>query len=91
MVTLRDSHSESRFLPTIRGIPGPYRFFFVSFDCGEPQHVHVERDGRACKFWLEPLVPENNKGFRRHELTHIRQLISSNLLLILDAWEQHCG
>ena len=31
-------------MPTIRGIPGPYRFFFYSFDCNEPKHVHVRRE-----------------------------------------------
>jgi len=37
-------------LPSIRDIPGPYRFFFYSFDCQEPMHVHVERDDANCKF-----------------------------------------
>ena len=36
--------------------------------------------------WLE-----NNNGFRRHELNRIRHLITSNLPLIPDSWEQHCG
>ena len=42
-------------MPSIRGILGPYRFFFYSFDCVEPMHVHVERDEATCKFWLQPL------------------------------------
>jgi len=39
-------------MPTIKGIPGPYRFFFYSFDCNEPMHVHVhvERERMSCKF-----------------------------------------
>lgn len=78
-------------MPTLRGIPGPYRFFFFSFDCAEPKHVHVERDRRMCKFWLKPLALESNRGFRRHELNRIRQLIAGNIPLILEAWEQHCG
>ncbi|MFH1572112.1 MAG: DUF4160 domain-containing protein [Gemmatimonadota bacterium] len=78
-------------MPTVRGIPGPYRFFFYSFDCREPKHVHVERDRRVCKFWLEPVVLDSSQGFRRHELTQIRQLIAGNILLILEAWEEHCG
>ena len=78
-------------MPTIRGIPGPYRVFFFSFDCDEPKHVHVERDRQICKFWLEPLVLAYSKGFGRHELSRIRHLVASNLPAILDAWEQHCG
>ena len=78
-------------MPTIRGISGPYRFFFFSFDCDEPKHVHVERDRQHCKFWLEPVVLENNNGFQRHELNRIRQVIVNNLPSVLEAWEEHCG
>ena len=39
-------------MPTIKDIPGPYRFYFYSFDCNEPMHVHVGRDDTMCKFWL---------------------------------------
>lgn len=34
---------------------------------------------------------EHNRGFRRHELNHVRQMIAEHLLQIIDAWEQHCG
>ena len=50
-------------MPRIKGIPGPYRFFFTSFDCNEPPHVNVERENRTCKFWLEPLGLARTHGF----------------------------
>lgn len=78
-------------MPTIRNIPGPYRFFFYSFDCGEPQHVHVQRDRKVCKFWLEPLSLCENHGFSPHELNQIRRSIRSNMLFIVEAWHEHCG
>ena len=28
-------------MPTVRGIPGPYRFFTYNFDSNEPKHEHV--------------------------------------------------
>src|SRR5262245_37694893 len=31
-------------MPTVPDIPGPYRFFFYSFDCHEPPHVQVRRE-----------------------------------------------
>lgn len=34
---------------------GPYRVFFYAGDHGEPVHVHVERDDKIAKFWLEPV------------------------------------
>jgi hypothetical protein len=35
---------------------GPYRFYFYSYDCGEPRHMHVDRENRSAKFWLDPVV-----------------------------------
>jgi hypothetical protein len=58
-------------MPRIKGIPGPYRFFFTSFDCSEPPHVHVERENRTCKFWLEPLGLARSHGFGARELNVI--------------------
>ena len=42
---------------------GPYRFYFYSFDCNEPMHVHVRRDDNEGKFWLEPIEVAFNSGF----------------------------
>lgn len=78
-------------LPSIRGIPGPYRFFFYSFDCQEPMHVHVERDDASCKFWLQPLTLAANTGFSPRELNRIRRIIHEHLEIMTHAWNQHCG
>ena len=64
--------------------------FFYSFDCNEPQHVHVQRDSRLCKFWLEPLVVAVNDGFSARDLNQIRNLIQENLIRIMEAWHEHC-
>ncbi len=40
-------------MPVILG--GAYRFFFYTSDRGEFAHIHVERDDRIAKFWLEPI------------------------------------
>ena len=48
---------------TIRGISGPYRLFFFSFDCNEPKHIHVQRERRVCKYWMELVVLAGNHGF----------------------------
>jgi hypothetical protein len=76
-------------MPRVKGIPGPYRFFFPSFDCNEPPHVHVEREDKICKFWLVPLEIACNQGFSARELNVIRRLISTRLTAILEAWHEH--
>jgi len=78
-------------MPTVRGIPGPNRVFFASFDCAEPPHVHVERENKTCKFWLQPLSLARNHGFTARELNIIRRLISDHRSAILEVWYEHCG
>lgn len=78
-------------MPTIKGIAGPHRFFFYSFDCNEPKHVHVRREGMLCKFWLEPVTLSKNHGFSARELNQIRKAIQENLVKITEAWDEHCG
>jgi hypothetical protein len=65
-------------MPTIKDIPGQYRFFFYSFDCNEPKHVHVQRERMICKFWLEPVLLSKNHGFSPKELNLIRTIIQDN-------------
>ena len=78
-------------MPTVTDIPGPYRFYFYSFDCNEPLHVHVRRDRTVCKFWLDPLSLAQNHGFSARELNQIRAIIQEELTKIEEAWREHCG
>jgi hypothetical protein len=78
-------------MPNVKHIAGPYRFFFYSFDCNEPEHVHVQRESKVCKYWLSPLALARNDGFSARELSQIRVLIALNLETILEAWHEHCG
>lgn len=72
-------------MPRIAGIPGPYWFFFCSFDCAELLHVHVRRDRSECKFWLDPAVLAWNRGFTSRELNEIRRIIIENEARIREA------
>ena len=42
---------------------GPYRVYFYSHEGREPPHVHVDREDRSAKFWLEPVGLARNFGF----------------------------
>ena len=78
-------------MPTIKEISDGLRFFFFSFDCNEPKHVHITRENMICKFWLEPISLENNHGFSAKELNKIQKTIKTNIKLIIEAWNEHCG
>lgn len=77
-------------MPTVKGISGPYRFFFYSFDCNEPEHIHVQRDDEVCKFWLIPVNLSQNFGFSNKELNRIQKKVEANLEQIINAWYEHC-
>lgn len=78
-------------MPTVKGLTSEYRFFFYSFDCNEPIHVHVQKDNQICKFWLEPVALSKNFGFSPKDLNKIRKLIQKNRSHIMESWYEHCS
>ena len=78
-------------MPTVQGIPGPYRLYFYSLDCNEPEHVHARRERAICKFWLQPVTLARNHGFSARELNLIRAIIRREIGKIQEAWREHCG
>lgn len=77
-------------MPTVL-IAGPYRFFFVSLDYGEPPHVHVQRERLVAKFWLDPVQLEKSGGFKAYELNLIGNLIQENREYLLERWHEFFG
>jgi hypothetical protein len=70
---------------------GPYRFYFYSYDCGEPRHTHVDRENKTAKFWLDPDVSSaENYGFNRKELRKIERIIRDNLEILRNEWDAFC-
>jgi hypothetical protein len=70
---------------------GPYRFIFFSSDKGEPPHIHVKREHRIAKFWLDPVVLSKNRGFRGHELNQIARLVAEYESILLEVWHEFFG
>jgi len=65
---------------------GPYRFFFYAGDRDEPQHVHVERNDKIAKFWLDPVRLQSSGGLSRAELGRIQKIIQENHTKLVEAW-----
>jgi hypothetical protein len=74
-------------MPTVLRI-GPFRFFFHAGDGGEPPHIHVERDDAEAKFWLDPVRLERSDGFRRKEISRIRNLIEEHEPQLMESWDE---
>ena len=55
----------------------------------EPPHIHVAHAGRYAKFWLEPVDFADNRGFRSHELTEIREIVFVSREFFLEKWNDY--
>jgi hypothetical protein len=77
-------------MPTILRI-GSYRFFFYSGDGGEPPHVHVEKEDKKAKFWLDPVRLQNSGGFTRLEISKALRMIFEHQEQLLEAWNDFFG
>jgi hypothetical protein len=68
-----------------------WRVYFVSHDCIEPAHVHVDRERFSCKWWLRPLRLATNNGFGPPELRDMERRLRDSLGRCLEVWDEHCG
>ncbi len=75
-------------MPTVL-TSGPYRFFFYAGDRDEPSHVHIERETKVAKFWLEPIRLQKSGGFSRQEIGRIQKLVSQHREKLLEAWNEY--
>jgi hypothetical protein len=75
-------------MPTVLRI-GPYRFFFYASDRDEPAHVHIERNEKVAKFWLDPVRLQNSGGFGRNEITELNRLVEQNKENLQRAWNEY--
>jgi hypothetical protein len=70
---------------------GPYRFFFFASDRDEPPHVHVRREDKLAKFWLQPTREAYNYGFSARELKRVGLLVRDHEPALLKAWNEYFG
>ena len=54
---------------------------------GTSRHVHVMRDNRVAKFWLDPVRIERSGGLRRSEIRQVQRIIKENQGVLLEAWD----
>ncbi len=63
--------------------------FFYSGDKEEPIHVHIERDDKIAKVWLDPIRLHKSGGFSRSEISSILKVIESNRKIMVEAWNEY--
>ncbi len=69
-----------------------YRFHFFSNE-GDPLesiHIHIQKDNKRAKFWLDPFISlAYNYGYSGKELNLFHKLIEENEELIRSKWNEY--
>lgn len=68
---------------------GAYRFFFYAGDRNEPVHVHVEREDRVAKFWLDPVRLHGSGGLTRAEIAEVLRILVRHRDQLVEAWNEY--
>lgn len=78
-------------MPRIKLI-GPYDFRFHSRgEALERPHIHIRRERRNAKFWIDHVEFATNHGFASHELNQIENLVREHQAEFLEAWYAYFG
>ncbi len=73
-------------MPVVLRVKG-YKFWFYEADLDEPPHVHVGREDKEAKYWLNSVRLARAGRFRPNELREIERILNENLDFLLSAWE----
>lgn len=77
-------------MPTIFEWKG-WKFLFFSLDQGEPPHVHVRKDRKELKLWLDPVRVAYNRRVPDHEVNAIIDVVNEHRKEFIDAWNRYFG
>lgn len=75
-------------MPTVLRI-GSYRFFFFAGDKNEKAHVHIEKDNKIAKFWLNPVRLENSGRFNRYEINYLFKVVVEYNEHLIRSWNEY--
>jgi len=68
-----------------------YKFRFYALDQGEPAHVHVVKDGKSLKVWLETMAVARNIGYNEREIERVRAVIAEHQNEWIGVWNDFFG
>jgi hypothetical protein len=68
-----------------------WRFEFYSLDRFEPAHIHIRKDRKETKIWLERVAVARNRRCTDKELNELLDVVRSRRLEFLEKWNEHFG
>ena len=77
-------------MPTVFRWKG-YRFFWYRADGGEPPHVHIWKDGKECKIWLESSELAYNHGHAAADIRALGAVVEQERDHMMEIWHDSFG
>jgi len=77
-------------MPTVYEWKG-WKFLFYSLDAVEPPHIHVRKDRKETKIWLNSLEIARNKRCTAQELNVLVKVVEEHRGEFLERWHEHFG
>lgn len=81
-------------MPTILLIYG-WRLFFYSNEGSEPIHIHCQKGGTECKFWLDieniDIIEDYSYNMSHKDRREIRMIIFQYFKFIEEQWNNYHG
>lgn len=74
-------------MPVVLRVKG-YKFWFYQADLTEPPHVHVAKDGKEAKYWLQPIDLARAGRFKSVDHNEISKIIRQNIDFLLNVWNE---
>lgn len=63
-----------------------YKFRFYALDRDEPPHIHVVKDSRSLKVWLENVEVARNVGYNNREVEQVLAIVAEHRGPWMEAW-----
>lgn len=77
-------------MPTVLFIDG-WRFFFYANEGNEPIHIHAQKAGKECKYWLDvkefDVIEAFSHRMRQKDKRMVKKIIFEYFELIEKAWD----
>lgn len=68
-----------------------YKFRFYASDGPEPPHIHVVKDERSAKVWLETMELAYSRGYNKREIAEFSAKIAENRADWMEKWNEFFG
>ena len=68
-----------------------HKFRFYALDRDEPPHVHIVKDGKSLKVWLQKLEIARNTGYDDREIAQLLAVVAERRNDWIGAWNDFFG